>query len=98
MSETNLAANGEAPESAPPRDAAAMQGGEIRLSFGFFYVVLKWGNEKRSATRIGEDRKTYPVLTSTHAPVLIGAWAALFMLLYALLKFGIEALFYLFSS
>jgi hypothetical protein len=98
MNEPHLATSGDAHDSVSPPNAAAPGGGEIRLSFGFFYVVLKWGHEKRSAARLDEDRKAFPALTSTHVPVLIGTWAALFMALYALLKLGIESLVYLFSS
>lgn len=77
---------------------AAKTGGEVRLSFGLFYVVLKWGHERRSSARIDEERRIYPVLTATHAPVLAGIWAMLFMIAYFIMKFGIEALVYLFSA
>lgn len=77
--------------------AAQRGGGEIRLSFGYFYVVLKWGQERRSADRLEADRKAYPVLTATHAPVLAAIWAALFMIAYYLLVAGLEGLIYLFS-
>jgi len=81
-------------DAAPP---SAAKGGEIRLSFRYFYVVLKWGQEKRSAGRIEADRKAFPVLTATHAPVLAAIWAALFLVLYYLLVAGLEGLAYLFA-
>jgi hypothetical protein len=98
MSEPQLANGADASLPRPSAHTASKPGGEIRLSFRFFYVVLKWGHEKRSATRIDDDRRAFPVLTATHAPVLIGIWAALFMLAYAGLKAGITGLVYLFAS
>ncbi|MEQ1651873.1 MAG: hypothetical protein ABL897_05240 [Hyphomicrobium sp.] len=92
-----LTANSAEPASSNGADVPARKGGEIRLSFGFFYVVLKWGNERRSGTRIEQDRHAFPVLTATNLPVLAAVWAALFMLLYAMLKMSITAMVYLFS-
>lgn len=89
----SLAPAAETDAAAP----AAAKGGEIRLSFGYFYVVLKWGEEKRSAGRLEADRKAFPVLTATHAPVLAAIWAALFLTLYYLLVAGLEGLAYLFA-
>lgn len=83
-----------------PAHAAAMAApahGEIRLSFGYFYVVLRWGRERRSASRIDADRKAYPVWTATHAPVLIGIWAAQFLLLYYIAKLSLTGLIHLVS-
>jgi hypothetical protein len=80
-----------------PPEAASKAGGEIRLSFRFFYVVLKWGQERRSLDRVNQDREKFPVLTSTHMPVLAAIYATFFLLLYVLLTLGIEALVYLVS-
>ena len=77
--------------------AAHKGGGEIRLSFGLFYVVLRWGQERRSADRLEAERKKYPVLTATHAPVLAALWGAIFLCAYYLLVAGLEGLVYLFS-
>lgn len=71
------------------------RGGEIRLSFGYFYVVVKWGKERRSSDRVERDRKMYPALTSTHLPVLVGAWTALVVLLYYVVSMSLEALIWL---
>lgn len=70
---------------------------EIRLSFGLFYVVLRWGQERRSADRLEAERKIYPVLTATHMPVLAALWGAIFLCAYYLLVAGLEGLTYLFS-
>lgn len=80
----------KAPDVTPT--ATAARGGEIRLSFGYFYVVLKWGKERRSSERVDQDRKNYPVLTSTHLPVLVGVWTALIVLLYSIVVMSLEAL------
>jgi hypothetical protein len=85
----DVAANQPAP--------ARASGGDIRLSFGLFYIVLKWGTERRQAGRIAEDRRAYPALTSTHAPVLIGAWALLLLALYYGLQLALRTLVVLFS-
>lgn len=86
MSEAATATSSEAKTD----DAAALpkSGGEIRLSFGYFYVLLKWGKERRSNGRIDDERRLYPVLTASNVPVLATAWAAVFMLSY----FGLKAL------
>ena len=98
MSNDNaLQPSSAAPETAGPVRSSPAKGGEIRLSFRYFYLVLKWGQEKRSAERLDADRKAYPVLTATHAPVLAAIWAALFLTLYYLLVAGFEGLAYLFS-
>lgn len=78
-----------------PTDAAAKPGSEIRLSFRFFYIVLKWGQERRSLERVNQEREKFPVLTSTHMPVLAAIYAAFFLLIYVLMSLGIEALVYL---
>ncbi len=87
----------ENPAAAIPADAASKPGGEIRLSFRFFYVVLKWGQERRSLDRVNQDREKFPVLTSTHMPVLAAIYATFFLLLYVLLSLGIEVLVYFVS-
>ena len=85
----------ETAAAASPADAAAKPGGEIRLSFRFFYVVLKWGQERRSLERVNQEREKFPVLTSTHMPVLAAIYAAFFLLIYVLMSLGIDALVYL---
>lgn len=87
----------ENPAAAIPAEAASKRGGEIRLSFRFFYVVLKWGQERRSLDRVNQEREKFPVLTATHMPVLAAIYATFFLLLYVLLTLGIEALVYLVS-
>lgn len=78
--------------------ATARSGGEIRLSFKLFFVTLKWGHERRSPSRIEEERRSYPVLTATHAPVLIALWAGIFLLAFYALRMALETLVYLFSA
>ena len=90
-----MQAPNETAAATTPADAASKPGGEIRLSFRFFYVVLKWGQERRSLERVNQEREKFPVLTSTHMPVLAVIYAAFFLLLYVLLTLGIEALVYL---
>ena len=84
MKELNTAVEdrGTANASAPIPTPATANGGEIRLSFRYFFVVLKWGNERRSSGRIAKERREYPALTATHAPVLAAVWAAIFLLSY----------------
>ncbi|MGL4398160.1 MAG: hypothetical protein ACRCS9_16610 [Hyphomicrobium sp.] len=85
---------------ATPTDAATparAQGGEIRLSFRFFYVVLKWGQERRSDERLRSERAKYPVLTATHLPVLAAAWAIIFLTAYQILVLALKGLVYAFS-
>jgi hypothetical protein len=72
--------------------------GEIRLSFGLFYVVLKWGTERRSSDRIDDDRRQFPALTYTHAPVLFGVWIALVMALCFALQLAMSGLVYTIGS
>lgn len=75
-------------------DDAAPKSSEIRLSFGYFFVLLKWGRERRSTERIDDERKLYPVLTASNMPVLATAWAAVFVLSYFGLKALLGALIY----
>jgi hypothetical protein len=77
--------------------AAHGSAGEIRLSFKFFYVVLRWGKERRTPDRLSQERENHPVLTATHAPVLAAIWAALFVLLYFALIISVEGLVFLVS-
>lgn len=98
MSEQELASAKCSAVSQQGAAPSAATVGEIRLSFGLFYVVLKWGKERRSLERVENDRRLYPVLTATHAPVLAGLWAAIFMVAYFLVKLCFEGLIYLFSS
>lgn len=72
--------------------AAAKSGGEIRLSFGLFYLVLKWGREQRSADRLKDERRRFPVVTTTHAPVLIAIYALVLAIAYGMLVLGLNAL------
>lgn len=97
MEEIDAAVEGQGSARAPGSIPARANGGEIRLSFRYFFVVLKWGNERRSTSRIAKERREYPVLTATHAPVLAAAWAAVFLLSYYALKLSVEALIYAFS-
>jgi hypothetical protein len=60
--------------------------GEIRLSFGYFYVLMRWGKERRASARVDAERKLYPVLTATNLPVLMAAWLAIILLSYFALK------------
>ena len=84
-------------DGASSQTAAQSGTGEIRLSFKFFYVVLRWGKKRRAPDRLNEERKNYPVLTATHAPVLAAIWAALFVVLYFALVISVEGLFLLLS-
>ncbi|MBA4130223.1 MAG: hypothetical protein C0519_02240 [Hyphomicrobium sp.] len=70
---------------------------EIRLSFWYFFVVIKWGSERRSTDRIADDRQAHPALTATTLPVLAAMWAALFVILYLLLQLFVRFVVYLVS-
>ena len=69
-------------------------GSEIRLSFGYFYIMLRWGSERRSAGRMATERKRYPVLTASNLPVLLSAWAGVLALSYFALKVALSILLY----
>jgi hypothetical protein len=71
--------------------------GEIRLSFGYFYVVLLWGKERRSMARFREDRKRYPVVTAANMPVLILVWSMIFMATSFAAVGSLKLLVYLFG-
>lgn len=70
---------------------------EIRLSFWYFFVVIKWGSERRSPNRIADDRQKHPALTASTAPVLAAMWAALFVILYMVLQAAIRLIVYIVS-
>lgn len=97
MQDQPLSGSSSPAASIPAGRTAEYAPGEIRLSFGLFYIVLKWGQERRSGERIDQDRRNFPVLTATNVPVLISIWAALFMLLYMVLQLGLRSMVYLFS-
>ncbi len=84
---------------AVPTGAASKPGGEIGLSgFRFFYVVLKWGQERRSLDRV--DQGTPEISSSKPGrgfPAHHDVCSTFFLLLYVLLTLGIEALVYLVS-
>ncbi|OYW54034.1 MAG: hypothetical protein B7Y80_00985 [Hyphomicrobium sp. 32-62-53] len=78
---------------APPKATVR----EIRLSFWYFFVVIKWGSERRSSDRIADDRQVHPTLTASTLPVLATMWAALFLILYLLLQLFVRFVVYLVS-
>ncbi len=61
---------------------------DIRLSLGWFYLVIFFGKERRSPERVREERKEHPVLTLKNAPVLIFIWLSVFVV--ALLASGTQ--------
>jgi hypothetical protein len=83
---------GDAGKATPQADCR-----EIRLSFWYFFIVIKWGSERRSSSRVADDRQAHPALTATTAPVLVAIWAALFVLLYLLLQVFFRFVVYLMS-
>lgn len=68
------------------------QVGEIRLSFIWYFVVIKWGRERRSAERIQHERELHPVLKRAHVPILATMWAILFFAAYAILALSLRGL------
>ena len=80
MSET--AVSGKSETAAPPN------ANEVRLSFRYFYLVVRWGSERRSPSRIANERQAYPALTASTAPILAGAWVALCLTLFVALHFA----------
>jgi len=63
------------------RDAYAKA--DIRLSLGWFYLVIFVGKERRSSERLVADREKHPVLTSANAPVLVFIWMSVFLIALA---------------
>ncbi len=65
---------------------------DIRLSFGWYYLVIMWGKEKRRRERLNKERKLHPVVTLANAPVIIFFWVGLILSLYSLVVLGIHGL------
>jgi len=70
---------------------------EIRLSFGLFYLVIRWGKERRSMERFREDRMRYPVMTAANMPMLVALWTLIFVAAYVAAAGCLKGLVYLFS-
>lgn len=68
-------------------DREAYAKADIRLSLGWYYLVIFFGRERRSAERLAADRKKHPVLTSANAPVLILMWVSVFLIALAAIGF-----------
>jgi hypothetical protein len=59
---------------------------DIRLSFGKFFVAFMMGRERRSKTRLKEDRGERPVFTVTNVPAIIFIWIAMIYITLTILS------------
>ncbi|MCP4934424.1 MAG: hypothetical protein GY927_09525 [bacterium] len=75
--------------------AASKDTSDIRLTFGWHYLVIRWGNENRGRQRLKVERKKHPVLTKVNMPVILAFWVPLFLGVYATLAIGMRGLVYL---
>ena len=71
--------------------------GDIRLSFGRFFLVVKWGREKRSQDRLLAERARHPVVTMSNAPVLLPMWLTVIAVCYLALAIGVYMIAGLFA-
>lgn len=75
-------------------DSAGSGPGDLRLSFGWAFVRLMWGLEKRSPDRVQHDRDTHPMMTSRNAPALASLFAGYAALWYVALSLVAAAIAY----
>lgn len=69
--------------------------GDLRLSFGWAFVRLMWGLEKRNSQRVKDDRQFHPMMTGRNAPALaslFAGYAAFWYVALSLLAAGIAYL------
>ena len=57
---------------------------DIRLTLAGYYLVIFFGQEKRSTTRLAKERQEHPVLTYGNAPVLAFVWLSITFTLYSI--------------
>ncbi|HRY07663.1 MAG TPA: hypothetical protein P5114_11125 [Hyphomicrobiaceae bacterium] len=77
-------------------DPSAKRPGDLRMSFGWAFVRLMWGLEKRSSERVKNDEKVHPVMTRRNAPMLASLLAGYAALWYVVLSLGIGGIVYFF--
>ncbi|WP_428651637.1 hypothetical protein [Roseibium sp.] len=65
---------------------------DIRLSaFGYFFVVL-FGKERRSKTRLKDERRRRPVVTFNNILMIVILWGSLIFTLYSLLPYAVKGI------
>lgn len=69
-----------------PADLAGKGPGDLRLSFGWGFLRLMWGLEKRNPERVKSDEKNHPVMTRRNVPALLSLLAGYAALWYILLS------------
>ena len=60
--------------------------GDIRISLGWFFIVLMWGPERRAPVRLKSERERRPVLSWANLPMLAAMSVG-----YVLASYGIVA-------
>lgn len=80
-----------------PKEQNGLPDSDIRLSFGWYYLVIRWGREKRSFKRLREERKKWQVLTLANMPVLLVFWMSILIAAYTFLALGMRGLVMLVS-
>jgi len=78
-----------------PTGASAVGPGDLRLSFGWCFVRLMWGLEKRNSDRVKRDEKVHPIMTRRNAPMLASLFAGYAALWYVALSLGLAGIAYL---
>ncbi|MGD9669685.1 MAG: hypothetical protein AB7U75_11585 [Hyphomicrobiaceae bacterium] len=68
--------------------------GDLRMSFGWAFVRLMWGLEKRNSARVKQDEKLHPIMTRRNAPMLASLLAGYAALWYVALSMGIALVVY----
>jgi len=68
---------------------------DIRLTLAGYYLVIFFGQEKRSRTRLAKERQEHPVLTYGNAPVLAFVWLSITFTLYSIMALCVRSLSYL---
>ena len=70
---------------------------EMRLSFGWFFVRIGWGAEKRSRERIKNEGKAYPTTFRHHLPALTSIFVGTLGFFYVALAIGAFTVAYFMS-
>ena len=52
---------------------------DIRLSLGWYYMVIFFGKECRSAQRLVKDREKFPLITTPNMMFFMAVWFTIFV-------------------
>ena len=70
---------------------------EMRLSFGWFFVRISWGAEKRNRERLRKEREQYPTTFRHHLPALTSIFVGTLGFFYVALALGAVTVAYFMS-